>query len=93
MPLFDPPRHDSADTIRRTLDLGVNVKMITGLKWHSTSEMASDLGNESGSSRAKRTLLMKHETETKSNAYWLGLIAHLQAYEEYIVYQRFDKAI
>ncbi|KAJ9555876.1 hypothetical protein OSB04_010490 [Centaurea solstitialis] len=31
LPLFDPPRHDSADTIRRALDLGVNVKMITGL--------------------------------------------------------------
>lgn len=30
MPLFDPPRHDSADTIRRALDLGVSVKMITG---------------------------------------------------------------
>ncbi|KAF5785489.1 putative processing peptidase [Helianthus annuus] len=29
--------------------------------------------------RAKRTLLMKHETETKSNAYWLGLISHLRA--------------
>lgn len=30
MPLFDPPRHDSAETIRRALELGVNVKMITG---------------------------------------------------------------
>ncbi|KAI3764634.1 hypothetical protein L2E82_14645 [Cichorium intybus] len=29
--------------------------------------------------RAKQTLLMKREAETKSNAYWLGLIAHLQA--------------
>ncbi|KAL1833643.1 hypothetical protein ACET3Z_003294 [Daucus carota] len=29
--------------------------------------------------RAKRTLLMRHEAETKSNAYWLGLLAHLQA--------------
>ncbi|KAJ6873741.1 hypothetical protein NC651_032553 [Populus alba x Populus x berolinensis] len=29
--------------------------------------------------RAKRTLLMRHETEIKSNAYWLGLLAHLQA--------------
>lgn len=28
--LFDPPRHDSAETIRRALELGVNVKMITG---------------------------------------------------------------
>ncbi|KAL5152947.1 ATPase 4, plasma membrane-type [Glycine soja] len=30
LPLFDPPRHDSAQTIRRALNLGVNVKMITG---------------------------------------------------------------
>ncbi|TVU48165.1 hypothetical protein EJB05_07791, partial [Eragrostis curvula] len=30
LPLFDPPRHDSADTIRRALNLGVCVKMITG---------------------------------------------------------------
>ncbi|KAJ6745251.1 CALCIUM-TRANSPORTING ATPASE [Salix koriyanagi] len=30
LPLFDPPRHDSAETIRRALHLGVNVKMITG---------------------------------------------------------------
>ena len=31
MPLFDPPRHDSAETIRRALNLGVSVKMITGV--------------------------------------------------------------
>ncbi|XP_042374703.1 ATPase 6, plasma membrane-type-like isoform X1 [Zingiber officinale] len=30
LPLFDPPRHDSAETIRQALILGVNVKMITG---------------------------------------------------------------
>ncbi|KAL8502031.1 hypothetical protein ACS0TY_021238 [Phlomoides rotata] len=30
LPLFDPPRHDSGETIRRALILGVNVKMITG---------------------------------------------------------------
>lgn len=30
LPLFDPPRHDSAETIRRALNLGVDVKMITG---------------------------------------------------------------
>ncbi|XVF74025.1 hypothetical protein PTKIN_Ptkin13bG0028700 [Pterospermum kingtungense] len=29
--------------------------------------------------RAKRTLLMRHEAEIKSNVYWLGLLAHLQA--------------
>lgn len=31
LPLFDPPRHDSAETIRRALNLGVSVKMITGI--------------------------------------------------------------
>ncbi|XP_047081905.1 ATPase 10, plasma membrane-type-like [Lolium rigidum] len=30
LPLFDPPRHDSAETIRKALDLGVCVKMVTG---------------------------------------------------------------
>jgi len=29
LPLFDPPRHDSAETIKKALNLGVNVKMIT----------------------------------------------------------------
>ncbi|KAG6390950.1 hypothetical protein SASPL_148696 [Salvia splendens] len=28
LPLFDPPRHDSAETIKRALNLGVNVKMV-----------------------------------------------------------------
>lgn len=36
LPLFDPPRHDSAETIRRALNLGVNVKMITG-NYHTSS--------------------------------------------------------
>ncbi|XP_041998761.1 ATPase 8, plasma membrane-type-like isoform X1 [Salvia splendens] len=30
LPLFDPPRHDSAETIKRAIQLGVSVKMITG---------------------------------------------------------------
>ena len=30
LPLLDPPRSDSADTIKHALNLGVNVKMITG---------------------------------------------------------------
>jgi magnesium-transporting ATPase (P-type) len=35
LPLFDPPRHDSAETIRRALDLGVSVKMITGASFYA----------------------------------------------------------
>ncbi|CAA0823417.1 ATPase 11- plasma membrane-type [Striga hermonthica] len=30
LPLFDPPRHDSAETMRKALNLGINVKMVTG---------------------------------------------------------------
>ena len=41
MPLFDPPRHDSAETIRRALNLGVNVKMITGLHLSIVSSVIS----------------------------------------------------
>jgi H+-transporting ATPase len=37
LPLHDPPRCDSRETITRALNLGVNVKMITGtfLSWPS----------------------------------------------------------
>ena len=41
LPLFDPPRHDSAETIRRALNLGVNVKMITGNSTHLFSHLQS----------------------------------------------------
>ncbi|CAM6021170.1 unnamed protein product [Sphagnum balticum] len=29
--------------------------------------------------RAKRTLLMRHESDSKDNTYWLGMLTHLQA--------------
>ncbi|KAI5647490.1 hypothetical protein M9H77_33495 [Catharanthus roseus] len=48
LPLFDPPRHDSAETIRRALDLGVSVKMITGRRLGMGTNMypsSSLLGN------------------------------------------------
>ncbi|KAK4783522.1 hypothetical protein SAY86_007896 [Trapa natans] len=42
--LFDPPRHDSADTIRKALNLGVNVKMITGDQLAIAKETGRRLG-------------------------------------------------
>ncbi|KDO27509.1 hypothetical protein SPRG_06776 [Saprolegnia parasitica CBS 223.65] len=30
LPLFDPPRHDTADTVKRAIEMGVAVKMVTG---------------------------------------------------------------
>ncbi|XP_073105066.1 plasma membrane ATPase isoform X2 [Elaeis guineensis] len=42
--LFDPPRLDSAETIRRALNLGVNVKMITGDQLAIAKETGRRLG-------------------------------------------------
>ncbi|KAI8017394.1 Plasma membrane ATPase 4 [Camellia lanceoleosa] len=39
LPLFDPPRHDSAETIQRALHLGVNVKMITEHKYEIVKKL------------------------------------------------------
>ncbi|KAL5209930.1 hypothetical protein ABZP36_005553 [Zizania latifolia] len=44
LPLFDPPRHDSTETIRRALDLGVSVKMITCDQLAIGKEMGRRLG-------------------------------------------------
>ncbi|XP_065858863.1 ATPase 11, plasma membrane-type-like isoform X2 [Euphorbia lathyris] len=44
LPLFDLPRHDSAETIRRALDLGVGVKMITGDQLAIAKETGRRLG-------------------------------------------------
>ncbi|CAN1287219.1 ATPase 10, plasma membrane-type [Linum perenne] len=44
LPLFDPPRHDSAETVRRALSLGVCVKMITGDQLAIAKETGRRLG-------------------------------------------------
>ncbi|KAE8662926.1 Plasma membrane ATPase [Hibiscus syriacus] len=44
LPLFDPPRHDSAETIHRALNFGVNVKMITGDQLAIGKETGNRLG-------------------------------------------------
>ncbi|XP_062191998.1 plasma membrane ATPase-like isoform X2 [Phragmites australis] len=44
LPLFDPPRHDSAETIKKALNLGVNVKMITGDQLAIAKETGRRLG-------------------------------------------------
>ncbi|XP_052292088.1 LOW QUALITY PROTEIN: ATPase 11, plasma membrane-type [Citrus sinensis] len=45
LPLFDPPHHDSAETISRALDVGVNVnKMITGDQIAIAKETGRKLG-------------------------------------------------
>ncbi len=44
LPLFDPPRHDSAETIRAANQMGVDVKMVTGDQLAIAKETARELG-------------------------------------------------
>ncbi|KAE8695814.1 hypothetical protein F3Y22_tig00110683pilonHSYRG00021 [Hibiscus syriacus] len=44
LPLFGPPRHDSVETICRALNLGANVKMITGDQLAIVKETGRRLG-------------------------------------------------
>ena len=44
LPIFDPPREDTAETIKRALELGVRMKMITGDQLEIAQETARRLG-------------------------------------------------
>jgi len=44
LPIFDPPRDDTADTIKRAVELGVRVKMITGDQLEIAKETGRRLG-------------------------------------------------
>ncbi len=44
LPLFDPPREDAAATIKRTEDMGVDVKMVTGDNQAIARQIAATLG-------------------------------------------------
>ncbi|KAJ4824637.1 ATPase 11, plasma membrane-type [Turnera subulata] len=61
MPLFDPPRHDSAETIRRALNLGVNVKMITGDQLAIGKETGRRLGM--GTNMYPSSALLGHDKD------------------------------
>jgi H+-transporting ATPase len=44
IPLFDPPREDSADTIRQAQEHGIQVKMVTGDNLSIARQISSKLG-------------------------------------------------
>ncbi|KAG5546089.1 hypothetical protein RHGRI_018311 [Rhododendron griersonianum] len=66
LPLFDPPRHDSAETIRQALKLGVNVKMITGDQLAIAKETGLRLGMGTNMYPSS-TLLGQTRDETTAN--------------------------
>lgn len=44
LPLFDPPRHDTKETIERCIEKGIQVKMVTGDQLLIGKETAKQLG-------------------------------------------------
>ncbi|KAL7114272.1 hypothetical protein ACP275_04G110300 [Erythranthe tilingii] len=66
LPLFDPPRTDSAETIRRALHLGVNVKMITGDQLAIAKETGRRLGMGTNMYPSS-SLLGQHKDESIAN--------------------------
>ncbi|XP_057787867.1 plasma membrane ATPase 4-like [Salvia miltiorrhiza] len=66
LPLFDPPRHDSGETIKRALHLGVNVKMITGDQLAIAKETGRRLGMGTNMYPSS-SLLGQHKDEAIAN--------------------------
>ncbi|XP_042060145.1 plasma membrane ATPase 4-like [Salvia splendens] len=66
LPLFDPPRHDSGETIKRALHLGVNVKMITGDQLSIAKETGRRLGMGTNMYPSS-SLLGQHKDEAIAN--------------------------
>ncbi|XP_051119325.1 plasma membrane ATPase 4-like [Andrographis paniculata] len=66
LPLFDPPRHDSGETIKRALNLGVNVKMITGDQLAIGKETGRRLGMGTNMYPSS-SLLGQHKDEAIAN--------------------------
>lgn len=73
LPLFDPPRHDSAETIRRALNLGVNVKMITGDQLAIGKETGRRLGMGTNMYPSS-SLLGDHKNESIAECFLLNKI-------------------
>jgi H+-transporting ATPase len=48
LPLYDPPREDSAETIQRAKEHGIQVKMVTGDNQAIAKQIASELGLGTG---------------------------------------------
>ncbi|KAH0916368.1 hypothetical protein HID58_030814 [Brassica napus] len=66
LPLFDPPRHDSGETILRALNLGVCVKMITGDQLAIAKETGRRLGM--GTNMYPSSSLLGHNNNNEHEA-------------------------
>lgn len=62
IPLFDPPREDSAETIKTALDMGVKVKMVTGDHTAIAKQVARQINLKDGIHEAS-SFLKKSDKE------------------------------
>lgn len=74
LPLFDPPRHDTGDTVHRALELGVSVKMITGDQLAIAKETGRRLGM--GTNMYPSTALFSKDKDAQSDLGIAGMDPH-----------------
>jgi len=65
LPLYDPPRDDSADTIKRAREHGIDVKMVTGDHVAIAREISRQLGLNTSVQSAEQ-IFTRSDTETLS---------------------------
>jgi len=66
LPLYDPPREDSKETIQRAVEHGIQVKMVTGDNVAIGREISRQLGMNSDIQPADRIFSEKEEVENLS---------------------------
>lgn len=64
LPMFDPPRHDTAATIAECLRMGIKVKMVTGDQLLIGRETARQLGMGSILYTTEALLDVRHSTKS-----------------------------
>lgn len=83
VPLFDPPRHDTKETIERCLEMGVHVKMITGDQLLIGKETARQLGMGQNMFTTETLLKAKAGTElVEGTASVEELVEHADGFAE-----------
>jgi len=75
VPLFDPPREDSSETIRKARQMGVSIKMITGDNLSIARQIASKLSLGS-------KLITSHEIEDKQHHHLEDLVEETDGFAE-----------
>jgi H+-transporting ATPase len=83
VPLFDPPREDSAQTIAEAIEMGVNIKMVTGDNVSIAKQIARKLG-------LKTNILPATQLDNLSNHKLEELVEHADGFAEVFPEHKFS---